>query len=103
MPSEKESFGLAALEAMACQVPVVSSNAGGIPELIIHGFSGYMSDVGNVDEITKYALEILDDKDLPGFKKNALERVREFDIEKVLPKYEAYYEEILKRKGGNKK
>lgn len=98
MPSEKESFGLAALEAMACEVPVVSSNAGGIPELNIHGFSGYMSDVGNVEEMTKYALEILDDKNLPRFKKNARARAKEFDIEKILPKYEAYYEEIVRGK-----
>ena len=98
MPSEKESFGLAALEAMACEVPVVSSNAGGIPELNIHGYSGYMSDVGNVEEMTKYALEILDDKNLPRFKKNALERAKVFDIENIMPKYELFYEEILGQK-----
>ena len=95
MPSEKESFGLAALEAMACEVPVISSNTGGLPELNVHGFSGYMSDVGNVEEMTKYALEILDDKNLPRFKKNALTRAKEFEISKILPQYEDYYQFIL--------
>lgn len=98
MPSEKESFGLAALEAMACEVPVISSNAGGIPELNIHGFSGYLSDVGDVDSMTKFALEILDDKNLATFKKNALARAKEFELSKILPDYENFYEEIIKKK-----
>ncbi len=95
MPSEKESFGLAALEAMACEVPVVSSNTGGLPELNKHGFSGYMSDVGNIDEMARYALEILDDKNLPRFKKNALSRAKDFEIGKILPMYENYYHEVI--------
>ncbi len=95
MPSEKESFGLAALEAMACEVPVISTNAGGLPELNIHGFSGYLSDVGDVESMTKYALEILDDKNLPTFKKNALSRAKEFELSKILPLYENYYGEVL--------
>jgi N-acetyl-alpha-D-glucosaminyl L-malate synthase BshA len=98
MPSEKESFGLAALEAMACEVPVVSSNAGGLPELNIHGYSGYLSNVGDVESMTRFAMEILDDKNLPTFKKNALARASEFELSKILPKYESYYEEIIAHK-----
>jgi len=98
MPSEKESFGLAALEAMACEVPVISTNVGGLPELNIHGFSGYLSDVGDVESMTKFALEILDDKNLPTFKKNALARASVFELSKILPMYETYYEEILEKK-----
>lgn len=98
MPSEKESFGLAALEAMACEVPVLSSNAGGIPELNVHGFSGYLSDIGDVESMTKYGLDILDDKNLPTFKKNALDRAKVFELSKILPLYENYYNEILEKK-----
>lgn len=97
MPSEKESFGLAALEAMACQVPVVSSNAGGLPELNIHGYSGYLSNVGDVESMTKYSLEILDDKNLNRFKVNALERAKEFELSKILPFYEEYYKEVIEQ------
>jgi N-acetyl-alpha-D-glucosaminyl L-malate synthase BshA len=97
MPSEKESFGLAALEAMACQVPVISSNAGGLPELNIHGYSGYLSDVGDVESMTKFALEILDDKNLATFKKNALARATVFELSKILPEYENYYEEVIEK------
>jgi len=95
MPSEKESFGLAALEAMACQVPVISSNAGGIPELNIDGVTGYTSKIGDVEDMTTKALHILSEENLDTFKKNALERAKEFDIEKVLPIYEAHYNQIL--------
>lgn len=98
MPSEKESFGLAALEAMACEVPVVSSNAGGLPELNIHGYSGFLCDIGDVKAMTEAALKILDEKNLPVFKKNALNRAREFEISKILPQYESYYREILDKK-----
>ncbi len=99
LPSEKESFGLAALEAMACEVPVVSSNAGGIPELNIDGFSGYLCNIGDVECMTRRALEILDDKNLPTFKKNALERARVFELSKIRPLYEEYYHEIVERVG----
>jgi glycosyltransferase involved in cell wall biosynthesis len=102
MPSEKESFGLAALEAMACEVPVISSNAGGLPELNIHGFSGYLCDVGDVVSMTKYALEVLDDKNLPKFKKNALARAKDFELSKILPDYEKYYEEVLEKANSNR-
>ncbi|RMG84086.1 MAG: N-acetyl-alpha-D-glucosaminyl L-malate synthase BshA, partial [Bacteroidetes bacterium] len=96
MPSESESFGLAALEAMACEVPVISSNAGGLPEVNIHGKTGYLSDVGNVEEMANYAIEILSDEaKLQAFRKHAFEQARKFDIAHILPQYESYYEEIL--------
>jgi len=97
MPSEKESFGLAALEAMACEVPVISSDAGGLPELIIQGVTGFMSPVGDVEDMTKHALFILDKNNLPKFKENALKRAQEFDITKILPLYENYYHKILEK------
>jgi len=97
MPSEKESFGLAALEAMACEVPVISSNTGGIPELNIQGVTGFLSDVGDVEDMSRKALFILDKNNLPTFKKNALNRAKEFDISKILPLYERYYAKILEK------
>jgi len=97
MPSEKESFGLAALEAMACQVPVISSNAGGLPELNIQGVTGFMSDVGDTEDMTRNALFILDKNNLPGFKENALARAQEFDISRILPAYEAHYTKIIEK------
>jgi N-acetyl-alpha-D-glucosaminyl L-malate synthase BshA len=95
MPSESESFGLAALEAMACEVPVVASNAGGIGELIIHGVSGFMSNVGDIDDMSKNALYILKDDQLPKFKINALNRAMDFDVTNILPKYELFYNKII--------
>lgn len=97
MPSEKESFGLAALEAMACEVPVISSNTGGIPELNIHGVTGFMSNIGDIEDMTKNALTILDKNNLPKFKGHALKRAQEFDISRVLPHYEAYYQKVMER------
>lgn len=97
MPSEKESFGLAALEAMACEVPVISSNTGGIPELNINGVTGFMSNIGDVEDMTKNALIILDKNNLPRFKENALKRAQEFDISRILPHYEAYYQKVMER------
>jgi N-acetyl-alpha-D-glucosaminyl L-malate synthase BshA len=94
MPSEKESFGLAALEAMACEVPLISSNVGGIPELNIHGSTGFTSNVGDVEEMTKNSLHILSDDNLDTFKANALARAKEFDIARILPLYETFYEEV---------
>jgi L-malate glycosyltransferase len=96
MPSEKESFGLAALEAMACEVPVISSNAGGIPELNLHGETGFLSEIGDVEAMTKNALHILEDANLATFKTNALNRAKEFDVNRILPLYESFYEKILK-------
>ena len=95
MPSEKESFGLAALEAMACEVPVISTNAGGIPELNIHGVTGFVSEVGDIEDMVKNALFVLDDANLPTFKENALARAKEFDVEKIVPLYESYYHKII--------
>lgn len=95
MPSEKESFGLAALEAMACEVPVVSTNTGGLPELQVQGVTGFMSNVGDVEDMTRKALFILDKNNLPAFKINALKRAQEFDITNILPRYETYYQQIL--------
>ena len=97
MPSEKESFGLAALEAMACEVPVISSNAGGLPELNVQGITGFMSNVGDVEDMSRKALFVLNKNNLPTFKKNALKRAQEFDISNILPLYEAYYQKILEK------
>ena len=97
MPSEKESFGLAALEAMACEVPVISTNAGGLPELNIQGVTGFMSNVGDVEDMTRNALLILDKNNLPRFKENALARAKEFDITNILPLYERYYEKVIQK------
>lgn len=97
MPSEKESFGLAALEAMSCEVPVISSNAGGIPELNIDGVTGFTCNVGDVKDMTEKSLHILADENLDKFKKNALERAKKFDITNILPLYENFYYKILKK------
>lgn len=101
MPSEKESFGLAALEAMACEVPVLSSNAGGIPELNIDGVTGYACEIGNIEEMTKRALEILDDANLPRFKANALARAKELDVSNILPQYEEFYRKTIEKSQAN--
>lgn len=99
LPSETESFGLAALEAMACGVPVISSNSGGLPEVNFNGISGYLSDVGDVDDMAKNALAILeDDEELSKFKQNALNVAKRFDILNIMPLYEAIYEKALKNK-----
>jgi N-acetyl-alpha-D-glucosaminyl L-malate synthase BshA len=97
MPSEKESFGLAALEAMACEVPVISTNTGGLPELNIQGVTGFLSNIGDVEDMTQKALQILDKKNLPVFKQNALNRAKEFDITKILPQYESYYVKVIEK------
>jgi N-acetyl-alpha-D-glucosaminyl L-malate synthase BshA len=96
LTSEKESFGLSALEAMSCEVPVISSNAGGITEVNIHGETGFVSEIGDVDDMAKNAIFILSDPILHAtMKKNALERAKLFDIKKILPLYEKYYEKIV--------
>ncbi|PKQ66204.1 N-acetyl-alpha-D-glucosaminyl L-malate synthase BshA [Raineya orbicola] len=97
MPSETESFGLAALEAMACEVPVISSNAGGLPELNIQGVTGFLSNVGDVKDMVEKTLFILKDENLPIFRANALARAKEFEISKIVPLYEGYYEKVLER------
>jgi L-malate glycosyltransferase len=96
LPSETESFGLAALEAMASSVPVISSNTGGIPEVNIHGVSGFLSNVGDVADMTKNALYILGDADrLKTFKANARKAALKFDLHTIVPQYEAIYEATL--------
>ncbi|MDR7372241.1 N-acetyl-alpha-D-glucosaminyl L-malate synthase BshA [Flavobacterium aquidurense] len=96
LPSETESFGLAALEAMACGVPVISSNSGGLPEVNFDGVSGYLSNVGDVEEMAANAIKILkDDEVLNQFKINALEVAKKFDIKNILPKYEALYQRAI--------
>lgn len=96
LTSETESFGLAALEAMAAHVPVISTNSGGLPEVNVHGFSGYMSNVGDVDDMAKNALSILkDEATLAKFKENAYQQAKKFEIDKILPMYEALYNKVL--------
>ncbi|WP_207428117.1 N-acetyl-alpha-D-glucosaminyl L-malate synthase BshA [Pedobacter sp. SYSU D00535] len=96
MPSNTESFGLAALEAMACKVPVISTNAGGLPELNVQGVTGFLSTVGDVEDMAKNAIYILEDAErLEKFKENALARAKEFDLSLILPLYEQYYKEVL--------
>ncbi|MBU3682057.1 MAG: N-acetyl-alpha-D-glucosaminyl L-malate synthase BshA [Flavobacterium sp.] len=96
LPSETESFGLAALEAMACGVPVISSNSGGLPEVNLEGYSGYLSEVGNVNEMAKNAIQILSDPArLQEFKSNALKTAEKFDIQHILPLYESVYKRAI--------
>ena len=96
LPSEYESFGLAALEAMAAEVPVISTNAGGLPEININGFSGYMSNVGDIDDMSKNAIAMLSDSATHlQFKTNALAQAKRFGIDTIVPQYEALYERVL--------
>jgi glycosyltransferase involved in cell wall biosynthesis len=98
LPSETESFGLAALEAMAVGVPVISSNSGGIPEVNIHGYSGYLSDVGDVNDMAENMLILLQEENLKTFKINAKERSKEFSLDSILPKYEKIYLNLIESK-----
>jgi len=98
LPSEYESFGLAALEAMACGVPVISTNAGGIPEININGKTGFLSNVGDVEDMAKNALYILeDDKRLAEFKNEALMNAHKYSIEKIVPQYEDLYMRVFEQ------
>ncbi len=101
MPSQSESFGLSALEAMSCGVPVVSSSTGGLPELVVHGETGYIAEMGDVQRMAKYAIELLsDDRKLELFSQNARKRaVDKFSEELVIPQYEKLYEEALNETG----
>lgn len=97
LPSESESFGLAALEAMSMGVPVISSNTGGIPEVNIEGYSGYLSDVGDVQDMANKALSILkEEATLAQFKKQAFEQAKKFDLARVLPMYEDLYHSLIR-------
>lgn len=96
LPSESESFGLSALEAMACGVPVISTNTGGLPEVNRHGVTGMMSDVGDVEDMARNAIFILEDNARhEKFRRNALARVKDFSLEKILPQYIALYNSVL--------
>jgi N-acetyl-alpha-D-glucosaminyl L-malate synthase BshA len=96
LPSESESFGLAALEAMACEVPVISSNAGGIPEVNIQGVTGYLSNVGDVNDMAQNAINLLKDPELlTKFRKNALQQAHKFDLAEILLQYEAIYNRVI--------
>ena len=96
LTSEYKSFGLAALEAMAAEVPVISTNAGGLPEININGYCGFMSDVGDVEDMSKNAIKILhDDKTLLEFKANALTQAKKFDINNIVPQYEMLYKRVI--------
>ncbi|KKX46757.1 MULTISPECIES: N-acetyl-alpha-D-glucosaminyl L-malate synthase BshA [Sphingobacterium] len=98
MPSSSESFGLAALEAMACKVPVISTNTGGLPELNVNGETGFLSDIGDVDEMAKNAIYILEDNDrLEKFKDAALERAKTFQLSNIMPQYEEYYRQVIEK------
>ena len=102
LPSEQESFGLAALEAMINKVPVISSNAGGIPEVNRQGVTGYLNDIGDIDGMATNALKILaDENTLRTFKENAQKVALEFDILKVLPLYEEIYKRAYERRFNN--
>tara|TARA_B100001093_G_scaffold329884_1_gene314908 strand:- start:3428 stop:4549 length:1122 start_codon:yes stop_codon:yes gene_type:complete len=97
LPSKTESFGLAALEAMASKVPVVSSNAGGLPEINIHGETGFLTEPDDINSMTSYSIKVIKDKKvLEGFKERAFEKAKNYDIKKVVPMYEKIYVETLK-------
>lgn len=96
LPSQYESFGLSALEAMACAVPVISTNVGGLPEINIHGDTGFLSDVGDTDAMAQYAWEILkDDTTLQAYKQRALAQARRFEKKDIIPQYETLYESVI--------
>ena len=97
LPSETESFGLSALEAMACSVPLISSNAGGLPEINIEGKTGFQSNVGDIESMSRNAIFILSDEDrLQEFKKAAIQQARRFEKQHVIPLYEKLYCEVIR-------
>jgi len=100
IPSQSESFGLAALEAMACGVPVVSSSVGGLPELVKHNDSGFIAEIGDIDRMSKYVIDLLtNSRKYEIFSNNARRRAIElFGIDKIVPYYENYYQTVLEEK-----
>jgi L-malate glycosyltransferase len=99
LPSEYESFGLVALEAMAAEVPVISTNVGGLPEININGVTGFTSNVGDVESMSNNTIKILsDEKAFARMKKDALHQALKFDIDKIVPEYEALYKRVLEEK-----
>jgi N-acetyl-alpha-D-glucosaminyl L-malate synthase BshA len=102
MPSQSESFGLSALEAMACEVPVISSSVGGLPELQVHGETGYIAEIGDISRMSRYAIELLkSDVKRKLFMAACRKRaVEQFDVRKIVNLYEQYYVECLQEKGG---
>lgn len=101
MPSQSESFGLSALEAMACEVPVVSSSVGGLPELQVHGETGYIAEIGDIDRMARYAIDLLSNETKHAlFRAAARKRaIENFDVHAIVTQYEMYYGECLKEKG----
>jgi len=96
MPSQSESFGLSALEAMACEVPVISSSVGGLPELQIHGQTGYIAEIGDIDRMARYAIDLLTNPAKHKlFAEAARKRAIEFESSKIISQYEQYYERVL--------
>ncbi len=98
LPSETESFGLAALEAMAMKMPVISTNAGGLPEVNVNGKTGFTSEVGDTQQMAENAVKLLSDETLLAtFKKHAYQQASKFDVNKILPMYEKLYERVVKK------
>ncbi|MBU3713653.1 MAG: N-acetyl-alpha-D-glucosaminyl L-malate synthase BshA [Ferruginibacter sp.] len=96
LPSEYESFGLTALEAMAAEVPVICTNTGGLPEIIVDGLTGYMSNIGDIEDMSEKAFHILSCEDTHmRFRKHALEQAKKFDIQNIVPQYEALYARVV--------
>jgi|ERR1041385_6579864 N-acetyl-alpha-D-glucosaminyl L-malate synthase BshA len=100
MPSQSESFGLSGLEAMACEIPVISSSVGGLPELVAHGETGYIAEIGDIERMAKYAIELLTNESryklfASASRKRAVEM---FDMNKIVDQYEQYYHQVLSEK-----
>jgi glycosyltransferase involved in cell wall biosynthesis len=97
IPSQQESFGLSALEAMACEVPVISSSVGGLPELIVHNQTGYIAEIGDTERMAKYAIDLLtnEPKRLMFAKEGRKRAVEQFNLDKIVTEYEKHYEKVL--------